>query len=877
MSATLSSDKVKCKHCNLVVTKKNLKEHTKTVHGPDTKVEFLSTLSVDIRGLFGPPPQKVAKTFEVPAEQAHQEQPSNIDPIVSYTDTADIEGGHNSAILSELESLKLRLDQLEIQKRQPIVVNKADLSTVLSTENILEIIVSCRSVEIILSLLPCFTINNDTDEEGLHCKVCDITLKYDFAFGVTFESSQKLPTQFSHLKGSVKRHVQSPHHISTLAAKEKQTEEQNRLLKTAKVAAVNCASAAYLTYKSGFPFSAYENIVAEVHSSGGHIGLKNHSKEFPRLFLPHMYDVLRGGVSSFVMENKLPFGLLADKMTARHRKRHIIGIRVPIWDLNNSNINRDVYIRHSAVGYGSGEAIVDHLLSNLESFGFQIPYVRRHLIGMAMDGQYTCLNVQDHMSERLQKNVNLSWDPMHRIELASNDSISDMSGFKIITDVVSTIQDTMIKFKVGNNFEILFSEKEVCDTFYTPKVFKDMKFVTYSAEVFKTFVNDFKAFVSASKKIEDNSGIEKKILNERFILHMLLLADINTFLAKFSKMVQKSSNLPWDYSNSLDYVMGQLNVMLDEVLNAQTKIQQEFSADIVIADLPAQLFHYFKTSTEIISKNTYQGLPLHEGPNMIRLRGHEPPPSTHAGILKQLFSFGSRYLAALRDNLNARFDCVTMQVCRSFKSIFDPTPYFYPQSDCSTNEVLSDFASFESFFEKMPFFVSKEEDYKRTLYFQLKETRKVFFKLITSYREKNSDVKINTSSFLKLLYSKLDVDNMAEVRYFMSCMITFPVSEAVVETWGSVIDRVIANKIAFKESESVETTDTPEKVVFIKLIGPPAGASSNRKLFKRALTLMYKGNDYGKHFMAPYGKGIVSHVIERLTSGSINPNASFFS
>ena len=56
---------------------------------------------------------------------------------------------------------------------------------------------------------------------------------------------------------------------------------------------------------------------------------------------------------------------------------------------------------------------------------------------------------------------------------------------------------------------------------------------------------------------------------------------------------------------------------------------------------------------------------------------------------------------------------------------------------------------------------------------------------------------------------------MAEVKYFMSCMITFPVSEAVVETWGSVIDSVIANKIAFKESESVETADTTEKVVFI--------------------------------------------------------------
>ena len=56
---------------------------------------------------------------------------------------------------------------------------------------------------------------------------------------------------------------------------------------------------------------------------------------------------------------------------------------------------------------------------------------------------------------------------------------------------------------------------------------------------------------------------------------------------------------------------------------------------------------------------------------------------------------------------------------------------------------------------------------------------------------------------------------MAEVKYFMSCMITFPVSEAVVGTLGSVIDSVIANKIAFKESESVETADTTEKVVFI--------------------------------------------------------------
>ena len=87
---------------------------------------------------------------------------------------------------------------------------------------------------------------------------------------------------------------------------------------------------------------------------------------------------------------------------------------VPTWD---SAINREVCIRHSDVGYGSGEAIVDHLIDNLKAFGFEIPYVRNHLIGMAMDGQYTCLNVGDHMKEKLQKDVNLSWDPMHQIEI----------------------------------------------------------------------------------------------------------------------------------------------------------------------------------------------------------------------------------------------------------------------------------------------------------------------------------------------------------------------------------------------------------------------------------------------------------------------------
>ena len=54
---------------------------------------------------------------------------------------------------------------------------------------------------------------------------------------------------------------------------------------------------------------------------------------------------------------------------------------------------------------------------------------------------------------------------MHRVELASNDSKSAVDS-KLIDNTVTVIHETLSKFKVGNNFGLLYSEKELCDTFY---------------------------------------------------------------------------------------------------------------------------------------------------------------------------------------------------------------------------------------------------------------------------------------------------------------------------------------------------------------------------------------------------------------------------
>ena len=91
------------------------------------------------------------------------------------------------------------------------------------------------------------------------------------------------------------------------------------------------------------------------------------------------------------------------------------------------------------------------------------------------------------MNDELQKTVNLSWDPMHRIEFVFKDSKSVVNS-KMFDNTIAVIHETLSLCKTGNNFELLHTEKDVCDTFYMPKTFKDMKFVTYSSEVFKQYI-----------------------------------------------------------------------------------------------------------------------------------------------------------------------------------------------------------------------------------------------------------------------------------------------------------------------------------------------------------------------------------------------------
>ena len=92
------------------------------------------------------------------------------------------------------------------------------------------------------------------------------------------------------------------------------------------------------------------------------VAASDHSKEFSRNVVAPVYDALK----NFLLLQKAIFHLVKSKQNVCQASKKT-GIDLMIWDINNSQINRDIYARHSALGYGSGESITNHLLNKLET------------------------------------------------------------------------------------------------------------------------------------------------------------------------------------------------------------------------------------------------------------------------------------------------------------------------------------------------------------------------------------------------------------------------------------------------------------------------------------------------------------------------------
>lgn len=217
-----------------------------------------------------------------------------------------------------------------------------DAINLLTDEEHDNLFTSARTIDGLLKWAPDNTFVRT--EGGLMCKAYSSTLSYDFTNEKDSFTCENMTDCFRLLKYDLKRHIKSATHEKQSLAMKEREEEELKLKEYGKQIAINCASAAYMTYKLDSSYSSYENIITEFCNSGASVGQKNHSKEFPRLFLPHVYSSLAKTICSYIMNEGVPIGIVADKMTVNHRTRHIIGLRVPIFDINNHKLFENIYL-----------------------------------------------------------------------------------------------------------------------------------------------------------------------------------------------------------------------------------------------------------------------------------------------------------------------------------------------------------------------------------------------------------------------------------------------------------------------------------------------------------------------------------------------------
>ncbi|GBM44510.1 hypothetical protein AVEN_192542-1 [Araneus ventricosus] len=407
----------------------------------------------------------------------------------------------------------------------------------LTTEEREELLINSRSIDRLLKWSDCFS----RCKSGLCCNYCGTTLCYDYSLGESF-SDAVLPDCFRHLKYDLKRHLESNKHILCAEAYNAELERQGKMQISGKGNGLNCANAAYLIYKNSMPYRAYEDLITIMHNSGCSMGVKNHSKEFPRIFLPVVHSVLKTEVSSFILNNDLPVGVVADKVIVHCRSHHVIGLRVPIFELNKEHLFKCIYLEHNFVDNFTGGGLAASILNTLKKFDFSAPFLRNNLVGLAVDGQYIKLGVAEHIrNELVMDKIAANWDQMHEIELMQKHADTP----SIVNAAHSLIHDSMKVFMFGGKYEdVLKCSQDFDEYFYRSKLFKTMKFASYSKEVFRTFIGDYKYLVAACERRPDMCFLRDKLIAKSTLFHIFLLSDLYTILSHYSKCVQLVNNLP---------------------------------------------------------------------------------------------------------------------------------------------------------------------------------------------------------------------------------------------------------------------------------------------------------------------------------------------
>ena len=482
---------------------------------------------------------------------------------------------------------------------------KAPKSTALNEESdILRKLRYCRSMKEITDL----GFSYDMESCIVTCAICEGSnvsgdFIYDSEDGLEFAQDEFIPREFTNLKKSASRHIQSTKsHTNSLKTKAQREQDENAVNSKNHQAGMNLGTIVMKNILLGRPYLDYESDVLVLKLSGAPVGELNHSRKFAASFRNSLVMVVNKRVKQFMQTPLLqtghlpPCAISADKGTFKHRSRQFLSCVTVI--PGGANLLEVLTCGQPVVTQGSsGKQLALNMKSGFDYVGIDPQQIESGVF----DGVYFHCSIEEHLGHLYKLKagkVLFSWDPLHKTGLVDKHVTELMQWLQ---DIISVCQTIFKLFNWGANYEKFCEATAIWRLSLSNLVnFSDTRFANSKRKVFKNIHHQFAPIISvlddkiaagesnrsgleaSDSKVRENADKAKelkgKILNVVFMLTLSGLVDLYEQFGTIVQITQMVHLLPHErldlYNKSVGH-MRNMALALEDHKNCEKYLQPD--------------------------------------------------------------------------------------------------------------------------------------------------------------------------------------------------------------------------------------------------------------------------------------------------------------
>ena len=422
-------------------------------------------------------------------------------------------------------------------------------------------------------------------------------------FGSNFNLSEKnIPAEFTRLKRSVSRHLDTKIHTQNVKDTSSIKFEEDKCNIRAKEVGMRLGRSAYMCYKKGLPERFFEELRLLHVLNKTDIGDLNHSKRFYMDFRKCVASVVTEQLTLYLTTPLVQTGfrpiinVAADKATWKHRTRQFtVGSIIPP---ESSDLITTVHLGLPVVKGHNGIDIAKSIKEVLD----ERKIIGKQVGGISADGQYVKLNVEAGLKTLYgpenSKNMNISWDPMHKAGNIDK-HITDNDIHSWVDARVTLCQDLYNALNWGQSFEEYTDTGESLGHKVTPLVkTSETRFANSKRFVFSKVIDNFPSIVKhledkfsrnkdgdskARDKANKASVLLGRLLNAQSVLEIACLSDIYNHYGKVINCCQILNILPHERLSLIDSAISDFSDLTNTYANHSQCSKLRVRSDINVS------------------------------------------------------------------------------------------------------------------------------------------------------------------------------------------------------------------------------------------------------------------------------------------------------